>query len=286
MADELSRLSEGRLLVLTCIVVLVTLLVMLVQRAMRGYERAFVANIGSTLKYSFIVANPRNVFGISVATTFCAGLLGYLFLGPAGAATGLICGVIAPRFVVNTLAKRRVQRFVYQLPDALLALASALRAGSNLSKGLELLATRQPKPLSQEFTIVLAEYRVGRSLTEALADMRRRIATPEIDLMNTAMSVSRRVGGNLADTLESLAKTLQEKAHIEGKIDALTSMGRAQGWVVGLLPLFIGFVLYQQQPERMSLLFTQWYGWVVLAVVAVMMAIAAWMIRKIVNIDV
>jgi tight adherence protein B len=110
--------------------------------------------------------------------------------------------------------------------------------------------------------------------------------TPELDLMNTAMNVSRRVGGNLADTLESLARTLQEKAHIEGKIDALTSMGRAQGWVVGLLPVFIGFVLYEQQPQRMSLLFTQWYGWIVLGVVAIMMAMAAWMIRKIVTIDV
>jgi tight adherence protein B len=179
-----------------------------------------------------------------------------------------------------------VKRFVYQLPDALLALASALRAGSNLAKGLELLATRQPAPLSQEFTIVLAEYRIGRQLSDALRDLRARIDAPEIELMNTAVNVSRRVGGNLADTLESLAKTLQEKAHIEGKIDALTSMGRAQGWVVGLLPLFIGFVLYQQQPERMSLLFTEWYGWVVLAVVCAMMGLAAWMIRKIVNIDV
>lgn len=286
MVDELPRLSEGRLLALTCTVLLVILLITLVQRLMRGYERAFVANIGSTLKYSFIVANPRNLFGFSVASTIFAGLLAYLFFGPVGAAAGVLCGVIAPRLIVNTLAKRRVKRFVYQLPDALLALASALRAGSNLSKGLELLATRQPKPLSQEFTMVLAEYRIGRSLAEALADMRRRNATPEIDLMNTAMNVSRRVGGNLADTLESLAKTLQEKAHIEGKIDALTSMGRAQGWVVGLLPVFIGFVLYQQQPERMSLLFTQWYGWAVLAVVAIMMAIAAWLIRKIVNIDV
>ena len=53
-----------------------------------------------------------------------------------------------------------------------------------------------------------------------------------------------------------------------------------------MLPIFIGFVLYKQQPQRMSLMFTEWYGWVVLAVVAVMMAIAAWMIRKIVNIDV
>jgi tight adherence protein B len=179
-----------------------------------------------------------------------------------------------------------VKRFVYQLPDALLALSSALRAGSNLSKGLELLSTRQPPPLSQEFTIVLAEHRVGRQLSESLFDMRKRIDAPELDLMNTAINVSRRVGGNLADTLESLAKTLQEKAHIEGKIDALTAMGRAQGWVVGLLPIFIGFVLYQQQPDRMGLLFTQWYGWIVLGVIAVMMMIAAWMIRKIVTIDV
>ena len=133
---------------------------------------------------------------------------------------------------------------------------------------------------------MLAEYRVGRQLADSLADMRKRVDTPELDLMNTAINVSRRVGGNLADTLEALAKTLQEKAHMEGKIDALTSMGRAQGWVVGLLPIFIGFVLYQQQPERMSLMFTQWYGWIVLAVIAVMMTMAAWMIRKIVNIDV
>ena len=223
---------------------------------------------------------------MSAALIIVLGVLGYAAIGPVGAVAAAIVAAAGPKISVAYLSARRSKRFVYQLPDALLALASALRAGSNLSKGLELLATRQPAPLSQEFTIVLAEYRIGRQLTESLADMRKRIATPELDLMNTAMNVSRRVGGNLADTLESLAKTLQEKAHIEGKIDALTSMGRAQGWVVGLLPIFIGFVLYQQQPERMSLMFTQWYGWIVLAVIAVMMAMAAWMIRKIVNIDV
>jgi tight adherence protein B len=195
-------------------------------------------------------------------------------------------GATGPSLVSRHIAKRRRKQFVYQLPDALLAFASALRAGCNLTRGLELMAERQPRPLAQEFTMVLAEHRIGRPLTESLSDLRRRIGAPELDLLNTAMNVSRRVGGNLADTLESLARTLQEKAQIEGKIDALTAMGRAQGWVVGLLPIFIGLVLYQQQPDRMSLLFTQWYGWVVLAIVAAMMGLAAWMIRKIVSIDV
>ncbi|HEY8538568.1 MAG TPA: type II secretion system F family protein [Steroidobacteraceae bacterium] len=264
----------------------VVLLLFVLWRAIAIYRSAFVAYVAAGLKHNFIVANPQSLFAISLVLTCVLGLLGYATLGPVGAVGGAIAALCGPRFALAYFAKRRRQRFVYQLPDALLALASALRAGSNLTKGLELLATRQPAPLAQEFTIVLAEYRVGRPLAESLADLRKRIATPEIDLMNTAINVSRRVGGNLADTLEALAKTLQEKAHIEGKIDALTSMGRAQGWVVGLLPIFIGFVLYQQQPERMSRMFTEWYGWIVLAVVAVMMTIAAWMIRKIVTIDV
>lgn len=262
------------------------LLVLIASRALNAYRSRFVRTMSARLKLNFMLTDPHALFALSFVGTVVISIAAYVSIGPVGLFTALALGVAGPKLAIRYTTRRRIKRFVYQLPDALLALASALRAGSNLPKGLELLATRQPAPLSQEFTIVQAEQRVGRPLADSLLDMRKRIDTPELDLMNTAMNVSRRVGGNLADTLEALAKTLQEKAHMEGKIDALTSMGRAQGWVVGLLPIFIGFVLYQQQPERMSLMFTQWYGWIVLAVIAVMMAIAAWLIRKIVNIDV
>lgn len=284
--EALRSLLQPHWLAGACVFCGVLFVLMLVRRGARAYESAFVASVTAGLRQNFVIANPQVLFVASVLLTAVFGSLGFLLIGPVGAVAGTVVSIAVPRLAVAYFARRRNRQFVYQLPDALLALCSALRAGSNLTKGLELLSTRQPPPLSQEFTIVLAEYRIGRPLAESLADLRQRVDTPELDLMNTAINVSRRVGGNLADTLESLARTLQEKAHMEGKIDALTSMGRAQGWVVGLLPVFIGFVLYQQQPERMSLMFTQWYGWIVLAVVSVMMTIAAWMIRKIVNIDV
>jgi tight adherence protein B len=269
-----------------CAALAAVLLTMLGIKLVSGYRRSFIAGIGVSLRENFVLANPRLLFLRSSLLTLLAGSLGLMLGGPVASILALIAGLAGPWLLARRFATRRRKQFVYQLPDALLALASALRAGCNLMRGLELMAARQPAPLSQEFSIVLAEQRVGRPLAESLRDLRRRVGAPELDLMNTAMNVSRRVGGNLADTLESLARTLQEKAHVEGKIDALTSMGRAQGWVVGLLPIFIGLVLYGQQPERMSLLFTQWYGWIVLAVIATMMATAAWMIRKIVHIDV
>lgn len=282
----MEQLTRTLLASIVCTVVAVALLMMLIARMVAGYRHSFIEGIGASLKQSFLLTNPRSLFLISSALTVVAGSLAFALAGPAACVGAIIASLIGPWLLAKRIATQRRKQFVYQLPDALLALSSALRAGCNLMRGLELMASRQPAPLSQEFSVVLSEQRVGRPLAESLDDLRRRVGAPELELMSTAMTVSRRVGGNLADTLESLARTLQEKAHVEGKIDALTSMGRAQGWVVGLLPIFIGSVLYQQQPERMSLLFTQWYGWVVLAIVAGMMTMAAWMIRKIVSIDV
>ncbi len=282
----MEQLAHTLLAPVLCAVIAAICVAALFVTALQSYRRSFIAGIGATLKQSFVLANPRALFTITVIMSVAAGSLAYVSIGPTGLATATIASLMGPWLLAKRIATQRRKRFVYQLPDALLALSSALRAGCNLARGLELMASRQPAPLSQEFSIVLAEQRIGRPLAESLDELRRRVGASELDLMNTAMNVSRRVGGNLADTLESLARTLQEKAHMEGKIDALTSMGRAQGWVVGLLPIFIGFVLYQQQPARMSLLFTQWYGWVVLSIVAAMMTLAAWMIRKIVRIDV
>jgi tight adherence protein B len=278
--------SHSPLASIICTAIAAALLAAILGKTVAGYRRSFIAGIGASLKQSFVLTSPRSLFLISSALTVVGGSLAFAWVGPAGLVAATIASLTGPWLLAKRIVAQRRKQFVYQLPDALLALSSALRAGCNLMRGLELMASRQPTPLSQEFSIVLAEQRVGRPLAESLHDLRQRVGAPELDLMNTAMNVSRRVGGNLADTLESLARTLQEKAHVEGKIDALTSMGRAQGWVVGLLPLFIGLVLYRQQPERMGLLFTQWYGWIVLAVVAAMMAMAAWMIRKIVHIDV
>ncbi|MET0534245.1 MAG: type II secretion system F family protein [Steroidobacter sp.] len=278
--------TGGRLLIVLLVVIAFALFALLTRRLVGSYRKQFVSEIGASLTQQFIVTNVQTLFVANMVLPIVGGVVGYFLIGPVGLVAGVVLGIGGPRFLAYRMTTKRVRSFVYQLPDALLALSSALRAGSNLTKGLELLATRQPPPLSQEFTIILAEYQVGRPLNESLADLRKRIDRPELDLMNTAINVARRVGGNLADTLESLAKTLQEKAAIEGKIEALTAMGRAQGWVVGLLPVLVGVALYFQQPEEMSRMFTQWYGWVTLAVVAVMMTIAVWVIRKIVNIDV
>jgi len=253
---------------------------------LKAYRLYFVNTIGPGLKRSFILTNLSLVFFGSLVVTVCLAIAGFIFLGSPGAVCGLVSGLCMPHFALQRLRHRRADQFIFQLPDALHALAATLRAGVNLPKGLEQLATWQPAPLSQEFGLVLAEYQIGRDLGDALDNMYKRIARPELEILNSAINVSRTVGGNLADTVESLALTLQEKATVEGKIKALTAMGKIQGWVVSFIPLVIGAAMFALDPERMYPLFTEVSGWIALGIAAVMMVMATFVIRQIVNIDV
>lgn len=253
---------------------------------LHNYRQYFATRVDPGLKHNFISADMTFLFIGSLITTATLAAVSYLILGFVGLVAGIVAGLLLPHLTMAWIKKRRSKQFIYQLPDALHALTAAMRSGLSLPKGLEQLASWQPAPLSQEFGLVLSEYQIGRELGEALDNMYERIDRPELELMNGAIKISRSVGGNLADTLESLAITLAEKLAIEGKIAALTAMGKLQGWVVSLVPLLVGVALYLLDPAQIEPLFNQLHGWITLGIIVVLMTLAVLMIRKIVNIDV
>lgn len=161
-----------------------------------------------------------------------------------------------------------------------------MRAGATFLIAVETLVEETSGPISQEFSLLLREQRMGLTLAAALDNVAERVQTEEMDLMVTAAQISRELGGNLADIFERLSSTLRRKLEMEGKIVALTSQGKLQGWVVGLLPFFMIAALTVVEPEAMQPIFTSLLGWCFLAVIVVMEILGAITIRKIVNIDV
>lgn len=223
---------------------------------------------------------------------------GHSFIVLAGAAaggliTGNLVGAVVVALVLYLLPsrwfawqrKKRRKQIESELPDALLFIASALRAGSALSVAIQVLVRDQQGPLGQEFGFVLKEQRLGVSFDDAIQKMSQRLDIPDFVLVVVALRVSKEVGGNLSEPLQVLAETLRKKAILEGRIDALTAQGRIQGLVMTLFPILLMGVLYLMQPS-MKMLFTTTIGWVVLGVVGVMLLLGYAMIRKIVAIDI
>jgi tight adherence protein B len=181
---------------------------------------------------------------------------------------------------------RRLITFEEQLPDALMMLSGALRAGLGINTALVQVTSESPAPLGQEFSLMLREQRLGLSLDQSLGNLARRVPTPTTALVVSAMKIANETGGGLAETLERTAHTIRSRLQMEGKIRALTSQGKLQAWVVGALPLFLMMALNTMEPEKMALLWTTRIGWGALIIIAVMELTGIVLIRKIVSIDV
>jgi tight adherence protein B len=252
-----------------------------------AYRRRFTDAARSRLEDAFVFIDPDRLFLLSIAGAVAVPLVLWLITGnfvlPALIAVFV---VVLPRLAYGLIHRRRRLKIAMQLPDVLLMIGSSLRAGTSLQIALDLAIRETPVPLSQELGIVVREQRLGMALEEALETMARRLRMEEVDLVVTAMTIARDVGGNLAETLDRLASTLRAKAIMEGKIRALTSQGKLQGLIVGMLPIFLMFVLSSMEHDAMWPLFHKWWGWATLGVIGILEMIGYWMIRKIVTIDV
>jgi len=255
--------------------------------AYHAYRRHFTYHARSRLEEAFVFVDPNKLFVLSlVGTVVLPPLLWFLtrsFVLPV--LTGVL-SLVLPRIAFAMINRRRRLRIVLQLPDVLLMLGSSLRAGTSLQIAMDIAIRETPAPLSQELAVVVREQRLGLALEDALESLATRLKLEEVDLVVAAMTIARDVGGNLAETLDQLAHTLRSKATMEGKIRSLTSQGKLQGLIVGLLPIFLMLVLSRMQHDAMQPLFHSLLGFAVLGVIGVLEVIGFLMIRKIVAIDV
>jgi len=241
----------------------------------------------SDLAGMFIFTDAERIFVLNLVIAAVAPIGVWLLTGNlllAGLAAAL--ALAASQLLLRIIGRRRLRRFEQQLPDALLMMAGSLRAGASLGMALDAVAAEAPPPVSQEFELLQRELRLGADFAVALGALERRVPLPDLTLVTAAMALSREVGANLAETLESLAKTLRARLQMEGKIRSLTAQGKMQGLVMSALPLLLIAVLNVMEPEAMAPLFHAWYGWVTMAVIVCTVGVGYHFIRKITAIDV
>ncbi len=245
------------------------------------------ASTRTTLADMFIFLDPTRLFYYNVAALVVLPTLVWLFTqNPVFVTFAAVATLVLPKYYIKTLAARRLKRFEEQLPDALMMISGAMRAGASLNVAMESMIKEQKPPLSQEFELMLREQRLGMDFDTALVNMEKRNPLQDFSLVVSGLRISREVGGNLAEILESLANTLREKATMEGKIRSLTAQGKMQGLIMSCLPLLMMAALNWIEPKAMGTMFTTLFGWATLAVIMIMITIGYLFIRKITTIDV
>ncbi len=259
----------------------------LTKRGADAYRSRFQASVGKGLSEAFLFSDVLSLLKIHVALVIVLVLVAYWLTGTVLIPLVMAIGAGAlPRLLLALLKQRRIEKFRQQTPDALSLLAGGLKAGSSLPQMVALAAQRLPAPAGQEFELMVRQQKMGSGLDQCLRELDRRIRTEETKLLVAALQIGSLTGGNTAEALESLASATRRKLDLEGKIMALTAQGRLQAWVMAALPFLLALALYFIDPASMEKLFSSAIGWTVIIVVVLMQSMGAWMIRKIVSIEI
>jgi tight adherence protein B len=250
-------------------------------------RRGFAGNLRTDLSRADLKLRVAEFLMLNVASVFVFFLLGKLFFGSL--VLGLVAGIVGffvPRIYVNIRKRQRLNHFNDQLGDTITLLANSLRSGFSIVQSMDTVAKQLPNPIAAEFRRVTQEIGLGLHYEEALNNMLRRVPSEDLDLMITAINIQGKVGGNLAEILDTIGHTIRERVRIQGEIRVLTAQQMISGYVLTATPVLLGLVLYMINKDYIGRMFNDPCGWIMLGIAALMLAGGFLAIRKIVDIEV
>ncbi len=249
-------------------------------------------SIATELARADLRLTPGEYVALNLATVLLGGVVGLALGGGANttgfifALIGALIGFYGPRVYVRFLQGRRLNAFNNQLGDTIVLLSNSLRSGYSFLQSMETASREISPPMSSEIQRVTREVGLGLTVQTALANMHRRMPSDDLDLLITAINVQHEVGGNLAEILDNIAHTIRERVRILGEIRTITAQQRLSGYILAVLPVILGFLIYVLNPQYISRLWTNNCGLLMLGTGFIMIVLGFFAIRKITDIEV
>src|SRR3982075_3219554 len=260
-------------------------------RVGRGNAKKGKPSVSEQLQRADLKLRTSEFFLIQIGSTALLVLIAMIRFG--GPINGLIQTVIAgvigyllPGFYVKYRINKRLKAFNNQLGDTLTLLSNALKGGYSFAQAIDTVAKNAVPPIADEFARAVREMNLGGSPDEALGNITKRIASADFDLVATAYSIHRTVGGNLAEILDNIAYTIRERVRIKGEIATLTAQARASGTLITFLPIVLAVFMYFVTPTYFRPMFQNIVGWILIVIGAFMIFVGNLIIRRVVAIEV
>jgi tight adherence protein B len=216
-------------------------------------------SLGNLLERARIPLRPGEFVIVTAGAALAAAALLVAVTGAMLSAVGAAIAVVllAAHGLRRRVTKRR-RAFEAQLPDALSLTASSLAAGHTFLRAVQMMCEESSPPLSEEFSRLVAETRLGDSVVEALERTAARLQIRDLDMVVQAIRIQQTVGGRLADLLHTLADVIRARDEVRREVMVLTAEGRMSAYVLtGLVP-FLFLVIQVLNPGYVTPLYAGW----------------------------
>lgn len=203
-----------------------------------------------------------------------------------GAIAGLFIGGLgAPRWFLGYLKKRRINRYLEELPNAMDVIVRGIRSGLPLNDCLRIIASEAQEPVRSEFRHVVEQQALGIPLPEAVQKLYERVPVPESNFFAIVVAIQSKAGGSLSETLANLSRVLRDRKKMKGKVRAMSQEAKASAAIIAALPFVVAILTYITAPTYIELLWLTTAGKIALVLSAIWMSIGVAVMRKMINFE-
>jgi tight adherence protein B len=222
-------------------------------------------------------------------------VIGFVFAAFAFAASGdpfaalaglFIGGFGVPRWLLGYLRKRRIKKFIDELPNAMDIIVRGIRSGLPLGDCLRIIANESAEPVKGEFRTIVENQAMGLPMAEAVGKLYERVPVPEANFFGIVIAIQSKSGGNLSEVLANLSRVIRERKKMRGKISAMSMEAKASAAIIGSLPIIVGALVYASSPAYIELLWTTIHGRIWMAIGGFMMLCGVLVMRKMISFDI
>lgn len=240
------------------------------------------------LRYAQWKLTPAVFYGIMVLVSLTIFLVVRVRFNFVLQLFALATGPLFVYWMLNSAMMRRFQRFDKDYPSFLLSLVGLLKTGMNPIQALQAAAEGLDSTalVKQETDLMLERLKVGIPEDQSIGSFGEDIYHEEIELFVQALLLSRRVGGNLSDTLDRLAKQVRRRQYFRSSAHHAVGMQRGSIWIILAVLVALLAYIYTVAPDLVTGAWKDEVGWQVWQVGLVMILIGIFWIRQVTKIRV
>lgn len=191
-----------------------------------------------------------------------------------------------PRWYLSMLAKKRMLRFINELPNALDVIVRGIKSGLPLNDCVRVIASEAQEPVKTEFRLIVEAQTLGMSLSDAAVKLFERMPCAEANFFGIVLAIQQKTGGNLAETLANLSRVIRDRRKMRDKIKAVSAEAKASASIIAALPPIVAGLVCLTSPGYMDVLWTTDAGRATLVGCAVWMGMGVLVMRKMINFDI
>lgn len=215
--------------------------------------------IRKRLKYAQLSQIPPYAFSLAqIIVSLVAFLATRIYFDTVLQMVSLFTGPLLLNWLLTRRITQRFNRFDSDFPQFLLSFVGMIKTGLNVTQALQAAASglEEGSLVKHEVDLMLERLRMGVSEERSIGSFGEDIYHQEIELFVQALLLSKRVGGNLSDTLDRLARQVRRRQYFRQSANAAVGMQRGSIWfILGVLAA-LELYLYFTWPQCVILTWT------------------------------